>query len=441
MDHHHPAAPESSAAVAAAAAAAASFFFDGDSSAVADPPWDPDSAAALFPLEPFFGLDESDLRPHTNTPTAAPPTPSPSDLAIGLSTCGSQAARAASRSRAGIDTLSTSSPFPDADPTWPPHPVAAHTASPVPSAPAVLNNIARVYAANAARRSPAPSPRPSSSKQLASGGDGTYLAGHAGPPAWASLPVNQPPSAPRPARRTLQAPTNTTSLLTAARPYPTFSPALPVLPQWAADDSTVANSNPSGDALFSLLPRDFDDILGLVKTQSGAAATTPTWLAPPYYANPPNAQRVPHTPTPDHGPRPSAPAAKAIATPTANPAAPPPGPQRPPKKGPKPASSMTLAIVQYKPSSDAEASSSRKRPALEEVVPQGMTSRTLREVLVQDDSGQVKGTMMTFGNRAKTRAVFTEEKRQRTALARREGVCPRCKKSKRQVRTLSYPGT
>jgi hypothetical protein len=102
---------------------------------------------------------------------------------------------------------------------------------------------------------------------------------------------------------------------------------------------------------------------------------------------------------------------------------------------------MTLAIVQYKPSSDAEASSSRKRPALEEVVPQGMASRTLREVLVQDDSGQVKGTMMTFGNRAKTRAVFTEEKRQRTALARREGVCPRCKKSKRQVRTLSYPGT
>ncbi|KAG7287574.1 hypothetical protein NEMBOFW57_007086 [Staphylotrichum longicolle] len=50
-----------------------------------------------------------------------------------------------------------------------------------------------------------------------------------------------------------------------------------------------------------------------------------------------------------------------------------------------------------------------------------MASKTLRKVLVHDDHGEVKGTMMTFGNRVKTRAVFSEEKRQRTAQARREG--------------------
>ncbi len=428
MDHH-PAPAESSAAAA--------FFFDPDS-VDADPPWDPDSAAALFPLESFFSLDDAELRAHTNTPTAAP-NPSPPDLPIGLSTCGSQAARAASRGRAAIDTLSTSSPFPDADLTWPSHTVAAqHAASPVPSAPAVLNNIARVYAAHAARRSPAPSPRPSVSKQLASGGDGTYLAGHAGPPAWGPVAVNTPPSAPRPARRILQGTPNTTSLAIAARPYPpAFSPALPVLPQWAADGSTAANSSPAGDAGFSLLPRDFDDLLGLVKTQSGATTPAAPWLGPSCYTAPPVPQRAPDTATSQHVPRSSVAAGKAIARrPVARDAPPVAGPQRTPKKEPK-AASAALAIVQYKPSIEAEANSSRKRPALEEVIPQGMASRTLREVLVQDDRGEIKGTMMTFGNRVKTRAVFTEEKRQRTALARREGVCPRCKKSKRQVRTFS----
>jgi hypothetical protein len=62
-----------------------------------------------------------------------------------------------------------------------------------------------------------------------------------------------------------------------------------------------------------------------------------------------------------------------------------------------------------------------------------MASHTLREVSVRNERGEVEATIMTFGNRSKTRAVFTEKKRQQTALARRKGVCPRCKRSKRQV--------
>jgi hypothetical protein len=41
--------------------------------------------------------------------------------------------------------------------------------------------------------------------------------------------------------------------------------------------------------------------------------------------------------------------------------------------------------------------------------------------------------MMTFGERTKRRAVFSKEKRRQTAQARKEGVCGRCKNSKRQV--------
>ncbi|KAL1840237.1 hypothetical protein VTJ49DRAFT_668 [Mycothermus thermophilus] len=88
-----------------------------------------------------------------------------------------------------------------------------------------------------------------------------------------------------------------------------------------------------------------------------------------------------------------------------------------------PASS--LPIVQWKPAAGT------KRPAMEEITPQGVTSQMLRKVDVVDDQGNCKGTMYTFGNRIKTRGVFSEEKRQQTALARREGVCGRCKKSKR----------
>ena len=92
-----------------------------------------------------------------------------------------------------------------------------------------------------------------------------------------------------------------------------------------------------------------------------------------------------------------------------------------------------LAIVQYKPSGNTEETRSKKRPALEEVTPQGIASQTLRHVSMEDENGQVQGTMMTFGERTKRRAVFTKEKRQQTARARKEGVCGRCKNSKRQV--------
>ncbi|KAK4238564.1 hypothetical protein C8A03DRAFT_15005, partial [Achaetomium macrosporum] len=102
-------------------------------------------------------------------------------------------------------------------------------------------------------------------------------------------------------------------------------------------------------------------------------------------------------------------------------------------KRPRTSSPMTtFPIVHYKPSGCTVTKSPRKRPAFEEVVPPAMSSKALRQVLLQDEHGNVKGAMMTFGNRIKTRAVFSEEKRQRTTQARREGVCQRCKHAKRQ---------
>jgi hypothetical protein len=107
------------------------------------------------------------------------------------------------------------------------------------------------------------------------------------------------------------------------------------------------------------------------------------------------------------------------------------GPQRSKPEHTPP--SKPLAIIQYNPNGDTEPKASRKKLALEEVTPQGLASRTLRHISLQDAHGKVKGAMMTFGKRVKTRTALNEEKRRRTALARREGVCSRCKNSKRQV--------
>ncbi|KXX78005.1 hypothetical protein MMYC01_201721 [Madurella mycetomatis] len=73
-----------------------------------------------------------------------------------------------------------------------------------------------------------------------------------------------------------------------------------------------------------------------------------------------------------------------------------------------------------------------KRRRLVEVTPQGIASQTLEEILKTDENGQVKGAFTTFGKRVRTRAAPSHEKRLQIAQARKEGVCGRCKKSKRQ---------
>ncbi len=50
------------------------------------------------------------------------------------------------------------------------------------------------------------------------------------------------------------------------------------------------------------------------------------------------------------------------------------------------------------------------------------------------DNDPYASSLSTFRHRVKKRAAFTEEQRLRTACARKEGACSRCKSSKRQVR-------
>ncbi|KAK3985492.1 hypothetical protein QBC44DRAFT_335102 [Cladorrhinum sp. PSN332] len=90
-----------------------------------------------------------------------------------------------------------------------------------------------------------------------------------------------------------------------------------------------------------------------------------------------------------------------------------------------------LNIIQYKPSG-GDGPLVKKRPALDEIFTEDDAPQTLRQIDLVNGSGQVEGSMSTFGKRAKTRNAFTLEKRQQTALVRKEGVCARCKKSKRQ---------
>ncbi|KAK4169918.1 hypothetical protein QBC43DRAFT_306835 [Cladorrhinum sp. PSN259] len=91
----------------------------------------------------------------------------------------------------------------------------------------------------------------------------------------------------------------------------------------------------------------------------------------------------------------------------------------------------SLNIIQYKPSG-GDGRLTKKRPALDEEVTEDDAPQTLRQIDLVNGSGQVKGSLSTFGKRVKTRNAFTPEKRQQTALVRKEGVCARCKKSKRQ---------
>ncbi|KAK4033830.1 hypothetical protein C8A01DRAFT_19292 [Parachaetomium inaequale] len=385
-----------------------SAFRFGEGEIIADSLWDPADSTFIESLfapapEPVHRVDG------VGNPSA--------DLAVSPPTCRSQAARAVPRVRPGIDLIS--SPFPDAEPRWSGlAPVAAQQPAPVP--PSTLSNIARqFYAANVSSRSR----RTSLSMQLPSAADGFYPAGHVAAALNPPFPVNANAAYPP-----LDGPVNLGSLPTLGLPHPqpSFDPvsllSTGFFAQWTPSAGSGVNQTPGGHLSFPLSPLDVGTTFDSFNGSSGPRlndSNASSWTRNYYPLSP--TSHISDDPV-DHDYRRRASTAarnatvpKAITVPN-----PPPTKARrstcPPKSPP-----TDLAFVQYKPPNTTEAKSSKKRPALEEIAPQGMASRTLRQVLVHDDDGKVKGTMMTFGNRVKRRAVFSEEKRLQTAEARKKG--------------------
>ncbi|KAK4152150.1 hypothetical protein C8A00DRAFT_44744 [Chaetomidium leptoderma] len=381
---------------------------DGGRDTVVDSFWDP--AYSAFSLDSLF-------TPETNHPGPANTVANPNaNVAINSPTCASQAVRAPSHVRAaGIDPTAPNL-FPDADQVWP----APAAAAPVQAG---LADLARLFAAGVSSRPPGRPRRESLSTQLPSAWDG---GGYPTGPFGAQM---------------LGGPVDLGPLLALDLPVASFSPVPPLaaaLNQWTPAANPGPNPTSSSDQTFTFSPRDLSTTFnttfdtpkpitsdGGVGPNSNECGTS-SWPTP-HYPSSPNSHMSDEAVSCDHGRR----ASTVYRAPSATvPKSLPPEKRRRTSQPPTPPA--PLAIVQYMPGSGEGTTLSRKRPAFEEVIPQGMASQTLRQVLVHDDHGEVTGTMFTFGNRVKTRAVFSEEKRQQTAQARREGVCPRCKRSKRQ---------
>ncbi|KAK0721967.1 hypothetical protein B0T26DRAFT_643248 [Lasiosphaeria miniovina] len=97
---------------------------------------------------------------------------------------------------------------------------------------------------------------------------------------------------------------------------------------------------------------------------------------------------------------------------------------------PTPAS---FEVIAYDPTAEGKGKRSRKRSADDEVAAAVRApSRTLMEVQKKGENGELQGAMITFGSRPNKRTAFSENKRRETAIARKDGVCDRCKKSKRK---------
>ncbi|KAK3294535.1 uncharacterized protein B0H64DRAFT_400950 [Chaetomium fimeti] len=324
------------------------------------------------------------------------------DLAVNPPTCRSQAVRGTPLVRPGFDL--NSMPFPGAHPQWSAQVAAAR----------------HYYAPNVPSRSADRSRRPSLSTPVSSPTDMFHSAGPVSAADWASFSTGS------------EVPVNIGSLPTFGLPQSSFNPVLPLSTEYfaqlmapaAPSLSQLSDANSSYPLPSSNLRDAFDSFNTIPNDRA--------LVSPNEGNNPPWPNAVVHnTVDRDYYGRCSPTVSIDVAG--SHPTVPDPSPpkKRPSTRQPK-APSTPLAIVQYEPPNSKGAKSSKKRSAPEEITPQGMASQTLREVPVLDDSGEVKGTMMTFGNRFKSRAVFTEEKRLQTALARRKGVCPRCKKSKRQ---------
>jgi len=96
--------------------------------------------------------------------------------------------------------------------------------------------------------------------------------------------------------------------------------------------------------------------------------------------------------------------------------------------------SSSLTIVPYSPHAGKQQDPRGKKRLVEMEMNQSRgIVKEPRSVPKRDGNGNIQGTFMTFGDLPRKRAPFTPEKKRQTALARKEGVCLRCKKSKRKV--------
>ena len=116
------------------------------------------------------------------------------------------------------------------------------------------------------------------------------------------------------------------------------------------------------------------------------------------------------------------------------PAAPPPQPS-PHGKTPLPnTEAQSPGFIHYRPGPVLDRRSCKREFVSDDETPSGSLPHTIREQSMEDGRGALLGTMITFAHHPpKKRSPYNEKKKQETALARREGVCNRCKKHKRKV--------
>ncbi|KAK3390097.1 hypothetical protein B0H63DRAFT_391292 [Podospora didyma] len=102
------------------------------------------------------------------------------------------------------------------------------------------------------------------------------------------------------------------------------------------------------------------------------------------------------------------------------------------RRKPSQAQSESIEFIQYRPGAGAGDKLSKKRPASDEETSRRSVSKTLVQKHLLDRNGDIQGSLITMGRRSTMRKPFTEQKRLETARARKEGVCDRCKRSKRK---------
>ncbi|KAK3352541.1 hypothetical protein B0T25DRAFT_456226 [Lasiosphaeria hispida] len=99
-------------------------------------------------------------------------------------------------------------------------------------------------------------------------------------------------------------------------------------------------------------------------------------------------------------------------------------------------------FVSYKPTGTGELT--RKRSAEDDGRHGCDPLRTIKKVSHKGEDGVLHGLTITSGNPISKRSSFAPDKRAETAIARKEGVCPRCKESKRKcnlaLQTNPYRG-
>ncbi|KAL2020429.1 hypothetical protein VTK56DRAFT_8395 [Thermocarpiscus australiensis] len=337
--------------------------------------------------------------------------------------------------RGGIDLIF--SPSRDGDTGWP---VPGTNETEVPVSPSALSDFARLYVANWSCDSAARSQRTYMPKQQSF--SGIHAAGVIDPAPRELRFVNSKPSPPChvPQTQLPHNPINTDSPPFPAFPYDTsFDPVLtsPTAgSQWTC--TSVGSDQVPGStksSRFLLAPCGLDATLDTFGHEENSGLPSIHCRVPvlpeSHYASSSNSVVSPEAASSDHGRRASTVSTDAtVPDATVRASSTSPSPRR--RKRASTSPPISLAIVQYKPTGGPEGRSSRKRLAFEGTTPQGMASQTLRQISWKDENGEVQCTMMTFGKRIQTRSAFSEEKRLQTARARREGVCGRCRKSKRQ---------